>query len=98
MPKLRSLPLLEKLDTEVTTEEQSKEIPTTPSVTNPTLTLFTDQQQAASTEQVQNILSSVLKPVGTTEKLKHISGSLPVTSTTGRIVRIPGARLPKSVP
>src|SRR5438552_2228326 len=98
MPKLSPLPSLEKIDTDVMTEEQPKEISSTAATNITQLTLSIDQQAqqlAASTEQLQSILDSLIKPRGTvavaTAPLHTISDKLPVTSTTGRIVRIPGS-------
>src|SRR5450755_929873 len=92
MPQFRPFPAFQDVQTPDMAGEQSKEAPVTPSATNTNsrLVFITKQQPGTTTEQLSTILRPF--PVAHTDQLQDLTTTLPVTSTTGRIVRIPGAR------
>ncbi len=92
MPQFRPFPSFQDVQTPDMAGEQSKEVPITPSATNlhPLLVFTTNQQPATTTEQLPNILRPF--PVAHTDQLKDLTTALRVTSTTGRVVHIPGSR------
>src|ERR1700694_3573218 len=92
MPQFRPFPSFQDVQTPDMTGEQSKEVPVTPSATNvhPLLVFTTNQRPGTTTEQLPNILRPF--PIAHTDQLPDLTTALRVTSTTGRIVRIPGSR------
>ncbi len=92
MPQFRPFPSFQDVQTPVMAEEQLKDVPITPSATNTTpLLIFTiNQQPGTTTEQLPNILRPF--PVAHTDQLQDVTTALRVTSTTGRVVHIPGTR------
>ena len=106
MPRFHPLRLTQEIDSQVFTEEQAKETPDTqPRLDTSALFVFTNQQQERNTnefttvsgvstirttEQLAN--SATTSGVRNTKQLNVLLSLPPVTSTTGRIVRIPRSR------
>jgi Transglycosylase SLT domain len=92
MPQFRPFPSFQDVQTPDMTGEQLKDVPVTPSAINtpPLLVFRTAQQPDTTTEQLPNILRPF--PIAHTDQLQDLTTALRVTSTTGRVVHIPGAR------
>ncbi len=90
MSQFRSLPSVQKTQSRVLTEEQSVSI--TPSINSTrSLPLFSTQTtpSTGNLSTISDIISATPVIAG---QFQVLPGGLPVTSTTGRILRIPGAR------
>ena len=103
MSQFRPFPSFQAVQTQDMTREQPEEVQFTPSVTttktNPLL-LFSAQRAATTTEPLAPTPGSFSIPLPErprTDQLPLLLAALPVTSTTGRIVRIPGSRKRKAV-
>lgn len=88
MSQFRSLSSVKKTQSRVLMEEQSVSI--TPSITS-SLPLFSTQT-TPSTGNLSTISDSIPVAPVIAGQFQVLPGGLPVTSTTGRILRIPGAR------
>jgi hypothetical protein len=92
MSQFRPLPTFQAVQTTEMAEEQLREILHTPSIPNTTPLICSDTPCGCQ-GPLTNI--SYPLPVVTAEQLRALSGPLSVTSTTGRIIRIPGSRVRK---
>lgn len=101
MSQFRPFPSFQAIQTPDMAREQSKEVPITSSATNAKpLLLFTAIKQSGTTTEPLPSTSESFAFLHTphishtphTDQLQIFTNILPVTSTTGRIVHIPGSR------